>query len=65
MKKEEIDRQIAAIDAEVKKTTGVDLAKLAKQIEDTRQKAKFFDLVPIALQGDIYLVKNRIASKIF
>lgn len=60
--KDNIDKRIAEIDKMVKESTGVDLAKLDKQLESTRKSSMGFDFSYIVLDDSIFLVKSRVAN---
>ena len=63
--KSNIDKRIAEIDKMVKESTGVDLAKLDKQLESARKSSMGFDFSYIVLDDSIFLVKSRIANSTY
>ena len=60
--KNEIDEAIAKIDELVKEASGVDLAKLDRQLEATRKAFRGLDLNTHVYDGEIFLIKSRISG---
>lgn len=63
--KNEIKKRIAEIDAIVKQETGIDLEKLVQETDKTRKNCRMFDLTPVVVGNEVFLVKTKLKATIF
>jgi len=60
--KKQVERRIAEIDRIIKEETGVDLAKVDRQLEATKKTFRGLDLHTYVFGNEIFLIKSRISG---